>query len=142
MPSTWVTGKKRVTGGRSSGFLTGFPAVCRLLPIASGRVVVIAAEGDRMARRLELDELAERGDLDQLRARADAGDLQAAGQLASLLAERGDLDQAEQLLRAQADAGAGDAQRLADLLTQQGREEEAERLRRFGLAPDGPIASG
>lgn len=30
--------------------------------------------------------------------------------------------------------------RLPDLLTEQGRDEEAERLRRFGLSPDGSIA--
>jgi len=53
---------------------------------------------------------------------------------------RGDLDQAEQLLRARADAGDGAADLLADLLTKQGRGEEAERLRRFGLNPDGSIA--
>ena len=114
--------------------------------------------------------LAERGDLDGaeqiLRARADAGDWHAAERLADLLAERGDLDE----LRARADAGdevcrraagraAGRArrpgraarpdrrrrrgmppERLADLLTKQGRGEEAERLRRFGLNPDGSIA--
>ena len=85
--------------------------------------------------------LAERGDLEELRARADAGDVYAAGELAELLARRGDLDQAEQILRAQADAGDGYAHRLAELLTQQGRGEEAERLRRFGLAPDGSTAS-
>ncbi len=31
---------------------------------------------------------------------------------------------------------------LADLLAWQGRGEEAERLRRFGLNPDGSTASG
>jgi hypothetical protein len=86
--------------------------------------------------------LAERGDLDELRARADAGDMNAADELADLLAQRGDLDEAVQMLRARADAGAGNAGRLAELLTQQGREEEAERLRRFGLHPDGSIACG
>jgi hypothetical protein len=59
-----------------------------------------------------------------------------------MLAKRGDLDQAEQMLRTCAIVGNGDAQRLAELLAQQGREEEAERLRRFGLAPDGSTASG
>jgi len=59
-----------------------------------------------------------------------------------VLADRGDLDQAEQLLRARADAGHGDAWRLADLLEQRGQGEEAERLRRFGLNPDGSIARG
>ena len=38
---------------------------------------------------------------------ADAGDPVAALQLADLLAERGHPDQAEQILRARADAGAG-----------------------------------
>jgi hypothetical protein len=61
--------------------------------------------------------------------------------LASLLARRGDLDK----LRARLDAGDPDAadplaDPLADLLTEQGRAEEAERLRRFGLNPDGSIA--
>jgi hypothetical protein len=32
------------------------------------------------------------------------------------------------------------ARQLADLLTKQGRRDEAERLRRFGLNPDGSIA--
>ena len=36
--------------------------------------------------------------------------------------------------------GDGDADLLADLLTKLGRGEEAERLRRFGLNPDGSIA--
>jgi len=81
--------------------------------------------------------LAERGDLDGLRARADAGDRYAASRLVWLLAEAGDLDG----LRARAEAGDGDAaRRLADLLIKQGRGEEAERLRRFGLNPDGSIA--
>ena len=81
--------------------------------------------------------LAERGDLDELRARADAGDGHAARRLAELLAERGDLDE----LRARADAGDGNAAgQLADLLVKQGWHEEAERLRRFGLNPDGAIA--
>lgn len=79
---------------------------------------------------------------DYLRARADAGDWHAAGRLADLLAERGDLDQAGQILRARADAGRGDADRLAELLIRQGRGKEAERLRRFGLDPDGSIARG
>ena len=83
------------------------------------------------------DLLAERGDLDGLRTRADAGDYFAADRLARLLAERGDLDG----LRARADAGDGDAaRRLPDLMAKQGRVEEAARLRRFGLNPDGSIA--
>jgi hypothetical protein len=114
-------------------------------------------------------QLASRGDFDQLRARADADDEEAASQLADLLAQRGELDQAEQILRALADAGhrdaagrlagllagrgdldglraradAGDrhaAEQLPEVLAKQGRGEEAERLRRFGLNPDGSIA--
>jgi hypothetical protein len=50
--------------------------------------------------------------------------------------------EAEQLLRARADAGDGDATRLAELLIRRGRREEAERLRQFGLNPDGTTASG
>jgi hypothetical protein len=57
---------------------------------------------------------------------------------AKLLAKHGDLDG----LRARAYAGAGNDQQLADILTRQGRGEEAERLLRFGLAPDGSTASG
>ena len=86
--------------------------------------------------------LAERGDLDELRARADAGDKAAAERLADLLAERGDLDGAIQIMRARADTGDGVAERLAELLTQLGRDQEAERLRRFGLNPDGSVARG
>ena len=96
----------------------------------------------RRARRLAAaDLLAEGGDLDELRARADAGDVSTASWLAEVLAERGDLDEAMQILRALADAGHGNANRLAGLLTQQGHRYEAERLRRFGLNPDGSIAS-
>jgi hypothetical protein len=81
--------------------------------------------------------LAEASDLDGLRGRAEAGDEDAAGHLAGLLAEAGDLDG----LRARADAGEWAAgPRLHELLIRQGRGEEAERLRRFGLNPDGSIA--
>ena len=113
-----------------------------------------------LARRGELDELraranadnpyaaarelavllAERGNVDELRTRADADDQYAAKELARLLAGHGGLDEAVQILRALADAGLGDSWQLAELLTQQGRGEEAERLRRFGLNPDGSIA--
>jgi hypothetical protein len=98
--------------------------------------------GDENAARHLVRLLARRGDLDQLRARTDAGDWNAARQLADLLVERGDLDGAEQILRSQAEASDGDTQWLAELLTQQGRDEEAEQLRQFGLAPDGSTASG
>ena len=73
-----------------------------------------------------------------LRARADAGDYLGAGwQLVDLLAEHGYLEE----LWARAEAGDEHAaDRLAMLLTKQGRGEEAERLHRFGFSPDGSIA--
>jgi hypothetical protein len=87
---------------------------------------------DRLARLL-----AGRGEIDGLRARADNGDIVSALRLAGLLAEPGDLDE----LRARADAGDWEAAvRLAEVLIKQGRAQEAERLRRFGLNPDGSIA--
>ena len=89
-----------------------------------------------LAARLE-----ERGDLDGaaqiLRGRADDGDQEAARQLAYLLKKQGDLDE----LCARAVVGDEDAaEQLAELLMEKGRGEEAERLRRFGLNPDGSIA--
>ena len=98
----------------------------------------------------------------------DWHDWEAVQWLAGLLAERGDLDAAKQLVRAWAerswdpvlaladslakrgdlgglrtlaDAGEGRADLMADLLIKQGRDEEAERVRRFGLNPDGSTAS-
>jgi hypothetical protein len=92
-----------------------------------------ADTGDRDAAWQLADLLAARGDLDELRARADAGDEDAAG----VLPDRGDLDE----LRARADAGEPYAgRRLPGLLEKQGRREEAERLRRFGLNLDGSVA--
>ena len=99
-----------------------------------------AGDGHAAGRLAEL--LAERGDLDELRVLADAGDWAAAGRLADLLAERGDPDGAAQVLLVAADTGNGDADQLAELLAQRGQGQEAERLRRFGLNPDGSIAPG
>jgi hypothetical protein len=101
-----------------------------------------ADAGDWWAAGQLAELLARRGDLGGLRARADAGGWEAAGQLAGLLARRGDLDG----LRARTDAGDGQAagqlaELLADQLIKQGHAEEVERLRRFGLNPDGSIAS-
>jgi len=98
-----------------------------------------ADAGDGRAAVRLADLLAERGDLEGLRARAATGDEYPARRLADLLRERGDLEG----LRARAATGDEHAARLLPrLLTRQGRGEEAERLRRFGLNPDGSIASG
>jgi hypothetical protein len=103
---------------------------------------VQADGGDRLAALRLGDLLAVRGDLDGagqvLRVRADAGDQAAAALLADLLAKHGDLDE----LRALVDGGnQAAAERLPDLMTEQGRGKDAVRLRRFGLNPDGSIAS-
>ncbi len=96
-----------------------------------------ASVGDKFVVLPLADLLARRGDVDGLRARADAGDMFAPCQLADLLAQRGDMDG----LRARADTGnKASARQLADLLIKQGRGEAADRLRRFGLNPDGSIA--
>ena len=101
------------------------------------------AGGGRAATALAVL-LEERGDLDGaeqiLRPWADAGDEHAARRLAGLLEKRGDLDGAEQILRVSVDVGSWDYSELAQVLTKQGRGEEAERLYRFGLNPDGSIA--
>ena len=103
----------------------------------------LADAGHEFAAERLAELLSDRGDLDGLRARADAGDWHATERLFRLLAGRGDLDGAVQLLRARVDAGDRLAGHwLPNLLTQQGRGEEAERLRRFGLNPDGSTASG
>jgi hypothetical protein len=128
-----------------------------------------ADAGDQHAASCLAGLLAERGDTEQLRIRANAGDGHAAVALADLLTERGDLAWAEHIIRAEADNGNKDAaealadlltergdldglraradagdddvgERLAELLIKQGRNEEAQRLRRFGLNPDGSIA--
>jgi hypothetical protein len=84
------------------------------------------------------DLLARREDTDGLRVRADAGEEYAAGKLADLLARRGDVDG----LHARVDVGDRNAAaQLAGVLTEERHAEEAERLRRFGLNPDGSIAS-
>jgi hypothetical protein len=86
--------------------------------------------------------LAKRGDLNELRTRADVGDRFAASELADLLAGHGDLDQAVQIERALADAGEGNAQRLAKLLTQQGRDKEAGDCTGSALTRTGQLPVG
>ena len=61
-------------------------------------------------------------------------------ELAELLAERGDLDGPQICAPGPTPATRTSRGRLAELLIKQGRGEEAERLRRFGLNPDGSIA--
>ncbi len=62
--------------------------------------------------------------------------------LLDLLVRRGNLDGVVEVLRARADVGDDHAtSRLVDVLAKQGQVEDADRLRRFGLNPDGAIAS-
>ena len=97
-----------------------------------------------MSAQSGLDKLlAQPGDLDQLRSRAD--DSRAAWHLADLLTKHGNLNEAEQILQKLADSGDAPgplADQLSDLLKKQCRREEAERLRRFGLNPEGSVADG
>jgi hypothetical protein len=99
-----------------------------------------------MSAQSGLDKLlAQRGDLDQLRSRADVDDSRAPWHLADLLTKHGNLNEAEQILQKLADSGDAPgplADQLSDLLKKPGRREEAERLRRFGLNPEGSVADG
>jgi hypothetical protein len=82
-------------------------------------------------------QLARHKDADQLRARAHTGDRTAPTVLAAVLGGQSDLDE----LRARASAGDEYAAgQLARALEEQGNPEETQRLRRFGLNPDGSIA--
>lgn len=74
--------------------------------------------------------------------RADTGDEDAASELAGLLADCGDLDGLRALVAdfGDEDAGSRLAGLLVSLLIKEGRVEEAEWLRRFGLNPDASIA--
>ena len=97
----------------------------------------LADADDGYAARVLVNLLFERGDLDGLRALADADNWYAASRLADLLAARGDLDGLGARIGVGDDAAVS---WLTALLIEQGRGEEAERLRRFGLNPDGSIA--
>ena len=98
----------------------------------------VRADGSNEYAAFELAvRLAERGDVDGLRAVAAVNEY-AATRLAVLLAKRGDVDGLRALAAAAGDKEVGWV--AADLLTKQGRGEEAERLRWFGLNPDGSIA--
>lgn len=124
-----------------------------------------SAVGFRLA-----DLLAQTGGVEALRAVAGRGNLFAADRLARVLTDRGDLHGAADALRPLADSGvatasawltnlivhkgdfpalrtrvdAGDAfaaQQLPQLLAKQGQTADAERVSRFGLTPDGSIAT-
>ena len=71
------------------------------------------------------------------RALADADNWYAASRLADLLFERGDFDGLGARIGVGDDAAFS---RLTALLIMHGQGEEAERLRRFGLNPDGSVA--
>ncbi|WP_322750797.1 MULTISPECIES: TIR domain-containing protein [unclassified Frankia] len=116
------------------------------------------------------DLLAERGDVQALRSAAESGNSFAADRLVRLLLERGDFDGAIEVLQLLAGGGnvvaaawlinllaehgdvdglrarvdEGDwfaANRFPDLLAERGRRKDAEQLWRFGINPDGSIAS-
>jgi hypothetical protein len=83
--------------------------------------------------------LAERGDIPALKELADEGDDRAAARAAELLASVGD----EAGLRDSVNRGyESAAERLADVLIASGRAVDGNRLRCFGLRPDGSIAEG
>jgi hypothetical protein len=82
--------------------------------------------------------LATHGRVIELRTRADAGDWEAASALTKLLAERRDLDQLWEELAA---GTPYTADSLAGVLEARGQMQQAERLRRYGLDPDGSIAA-
>jgi thioredoxin-like negative regulator of GroEL len=105
-----------------------------------GELRALAEGGNQAAAYRLADLLADRGDLDELRGRAGGGDQHAAYRLAGILSGRGRLSEVLPVICALVLAGCADTAQLFELLSQQGREEEADRLRRFGLNPDGSIA--
>ena len=133
----WLVWQLAIRGGRAEA-----ESVWRTCAEAEPVWRTCAEAGNSIAAVRLAELLAARGDLggavQELRAWADAGDENAARRLADVLAWRGDLDG----LRARIDAGdQAAARKLPGLLIKQGRSGEAERLRRFGLNPDGSIAS-
>jgi len=95
-----------------------------------------ADEGDDPAAHRLAALFAGQGRLDELRARADVDDFWAAERLTFLLSRDGRLDE----LWHEVDAGTTDAgKHLIDLLRRTGETERAERIRDFGLNPDGSI---
>ncbi len=82
--------------------------------------------------------LAKQGRTEELRQRADAGDGPAADRLAALLGKQGRTDE----LRREVDAGTWRASEelIRVLASRAETKQKAERMRRFGLNPDGTIA--
>jgi hypothetical protein len=114
-------------------------------PAGAEQILRARADADSPSASLQLayrlDRRGGRADAErELRRLADAGSRRAVPHLALLLAERSNLTG----LRALAEEGGGwaAAEPMAELLARLGRPDEAERLRRFGLAPDGSVASG
>ena len=98
-----------------------------------------ADNGDDEAAFRLADLLARQGCTDELRERADAGDRRAAQELTSFLCKQGDVKELRDEVYAGTDS-AGAA--LVDLLSATGEGEHAERIRSFGLNPDGSTADG
>ncbi|MEU4427594.1 hypothetical protein AB0F81_43800 [Actinoplanes sp. NPDC024001] len=121
------------------------PVAARRLAVllaAEGRLEELRARagtGDRFAAEQLAAVLARAGDVTELRERADAGDRYAAEQLVGLLVEQRDFAG----LRAEVVAGtATSARRLVELLAigDDADRAEAQRIRRWGLGPDGSTA--
>jgi hypothetical protein len=122
--------------GYAGSALAGVLAACRDLDQLRDR----AAAGDGNASSALASILAARsspGDIAELGDRADAGDPFSAMRLADVLAARGDVAR----LRSRADIGDWFAARLLPgVMIAHGQRKDGERLRRFGLNPDGSIA--
>jgi hypothetical protein len=142
----------RAAGLSDGGLETGALVAGQGVGVAGEPVRDVAdgRRGDRQAARRLADLLAKHGDPDGHRARVMADALAAGRRVVELMSEPiTELDELRARaaagdlagLRTQADAGnvfAGIS--LANVLIKQGRGEEAEQLRRFGLNPDGLIA--
>ena len=98
--------------------------------------------GDGYAAAEPAELLADQGRVDDairlLRTRADTGDVNASDQLAWLLLKQDRIDE----LWSEVHAGTPMASdRLLDLLAEHGEAEQAKELKRWGLSPDGSIAT-
>jgi hypothetical protein len=106
-----------------------------------------AVAGDDLAESVILTTLIEHGLVDGAVAELhrqvddgidDSGDIDPAGELADLFVSSNRIGD----LKAEIQAGNRCAgRRLVDVLTAQGKFEQADRIRRYGLNPDGTIAT-